>query len=69
LNRLVQIEEENFRRRWDEEFKPKPPVSLNFLPPNNTNRVVLPIGTTTTTTRNKGTLPLDMKEAEDNTKG
>lgn len=71
LDRLVQIGEENFRRRWGEEFKPKPPVSLNFLPPNNTNRVVLPIGTTTTTTttRNKGTLPLDMKEAEDNTKG
>ena len=73
LDRLIEIEEENFRRRWGEDFKPKSSVVFNhpLLPPNNTNKSALPIGTTTTTTttRNKGTLPLDMKEAEDNTKG
>jgi hypothetical protein len=51
LDRLLEIEEENFRRRWGEDFKPKPKPSLilSHLPPNNTNKVVLPIGTPTTT--------------------
>ena len=59
LNRLIEIEEENFRRRWGEDFKPKSiDLSMDLsnhplLPSNNTSKVALPVGTTTTTTTTK----------------